>query len=60
MDNEASSALLSYFTIKDMTYQLAPPHYHRRNAFKENFVAGMSTVDPDFPMHLWDRLLSQA
>jgi hypothetical protein len=50
-----------------MTYQLVPPHCHRRNAaerairtFKEHFVAGLASVDPDFPMHLWDRLLPQA
>jgi hypothetical protein len=48
-------------------YQLVPPHYHRRNAaerairtFKEHFVAGLSSVDPTFPLHLWDRLLPQA
>jgi hypothetical protein len=28
--------------------------------FKEHFVAGLSSVDPSFPMHLWDRLLPQA
>jgi hypothetical protein len=50
-----------------MTYLLVPPPYHRRNTaeraivtFKEHFVAGLSSVDPDFPMHLWDRLPSQA
>jgi hypothetical protein len=50
-----------------MTYQLVPPHCHRRNAaelaignLKEHFVAGLSSVDPDFLMHLWDRLLPQA
>jgi hypothetical protein len=44
-----------------------PPHCHRRNAaerairtFKEQFVAGLSSVDPSFTMHLWDRLLPQA
>jgi hypothetical protein len=67
MENEASSALKSYFTENDMTYQLLPPHCHRWNAaerairtFKEHFVAGLASVDPDFPMHLWDRLLPQA
>jgi hypothetical protein len=66
MDNEASSALKNYFTVQDMTYQLVPPHCHRRNAaerairtFKEHFVAGLESVDPDLPMHLWDRLLPQ-
>jgi hypothetical protein len=51
----------------NIAYQLVPPHCHRRNAaehairtFKEHFVAGLSSVDPSFPMHLWDRLLPQA
>jgi hypothetical protein len=44
-----------------------PPHCHRRNAaerairtFKEQFVAGLYSVDTTFPLHLWDRLLPQA
>jgi hypothetical protein len=44
-----------------------PPHCHRRNAaerairtFKEHFMAGISSVYPAFPFHLWDRLLPQA
>jgi hypothetical protein len=48
-------------------YQLVPPHCHTRNAaersirtFKENFVSGLASVDPDFPLHLWDRLLPLA
>jgi hypothetical protein len=28
--------------------------------FKEHFVAGLSSVDPAFPLHFWDRLLPQA
>jgi hypothetical protein len=64
LNNEASSALKSFFTDNDIAYQLVPPHCHRRNAaerairtFKEHFVAGLSSVDPSFPLHLWDRLL---
>jgi hypothetical protein len=67
LDNEASAALKNYFTVNDIDYQLVPSHCHRRNAaerairtFKEHFVAGLSSVDPSFPMHLWDRLLPQA
>jgi hypothetical protein len=67
MDNESSAALIIYFTENEMTYQLVPPHCHRRSTaecviinFKEHFVAGLASVDPDFPMHLWDRLLLQA
>jgi hypothetical protein len=67
LDNEASTALKNFFTVNNIAYQLVPPHYHRRNAaegairtFKEHFVAGLSSVDPSFPMHMWDRLLPQA
>jgi hypothetical protein len=67
LDNEASSALTNFFTVNDVAYQLVPPHCHRRNAaerairtFKEHFVAGLASVDPTFPLHLWDRLLPQA
>jgi hypothetical protein len=67
MDNEASAALKSYFTENNMTYQLVPPHCHRRNAaecaiitFKEHFVAGLASVDLYFHMHLWVRILPQA
>jgi hypothetical protein len=67
LDNEASAALKNFFTVNDIDYQLVPPHCHRCNAgerairtFKEHFVAGISSVDPTFPLHLWDRLLPQA
>jgi hypothetical protein len=40
---------------------------HRRNAaeqviqtFKNHFIAGICSVDPNFPLRLWDRLLPQA
>jgi hypothetical protein len=67
VDNKVAAALKSDFMENDMTYKLFPHHYHRHNTaqgairvFKEHFVAGLSSTDPDFPMHLWDRLLPQA
>jgi hypothetical protein len=67
LDNEASTALKNFFTINDIAYQLVPPCFHRRNAaerairnFKEHFVAGLSSVDPSFPLHVWDRLSPQS
>jgi hypothetical protein len=67
LDNEASAALKSFSTTNGMEYQLVPPHYHRRNAaerpirtFKEHFVAELASVDQDFRLNLWDRLLPQA
>jgi hypothetical protein len=67
LDNEASTALKSFFTENDVEYQLVPPHCHRRNTaeraipiLKEHFVSGLASVDPDLPLHLWDHLLPQA
>ena len=48
-----------------VTYKLVPPNMHRRNAvekairtFKANFLAILAWVDDNFPLHLWDLLLS--
>jgi hypothetical protein len=67
LDNKASAALKHFFTTNDVEYQLVPPRCRRRNAAerairtcKEHFVAGLSSVDPTFPLHLWYRLLPQA
>jgi hypothetical protein len=66
LDNEASTDLKNFCTINNIAYQLVPPHCHLCNAaeraigtFKEHFVAGLSSVDPSFPMNFWDRLLPQ-
>jgi hypothetical protein len=50
LDNEASTALKNFFTVNNIAIR----------TFKEHFVAGLSSVDPSFPMKLWDRLLQQA
>ena len=67
MDNEAPRDLKRYLQDNDIEYQLVPPHIHRRNSaerairtFKNHFIAGLCTTDPNFPMHLWDHLLPQA
>jgi hypothetical protein len=67
LDNEASAALKNFFTTDVVEYQLVPPHCHGHNAaessirtFKEQLVAGLSSVDPTFPLHLFNRLLPQA
>jgi hypothetical protein len=67
LKNEASKALKNFFTANDVEYQLVPPHYHHHNAaegdirtLKEQFVAGIFSVDPTFPLYLWERLLPQA
>jgi hypothetical protein len=67
LDNEVSSALKNFVTTHDVEYQLVPPHCHQCNAderaihtFKEHFLAGLASVDPYFPLYLWDRLFLQA
>ena len=44
-----------------------PPGNHQRNAaerairtFKNHFIAGLCSLDPQFPLHLWDCLVPQA
>jgi hypothetical protein len=65
--NEVSLALRKYLTKQGINYQLSPPHIHRRNnaereiqTFKNHFIAGLCSVDPTFPLKLWDKLLPQA
>jgi len=67
LDNECSAALKTFLIDEKIDYQLVPPGTHRRNAaerairtFKNHFIAGLCSVDKDFPLHLWDRLVEQA
>jgi hypothetical protein len=67
LENQAPGRLQSYMRAKSVTFQLVPPHNHRRNAakkpigtWKDHFIAGLSSLDPNFPMHLWCRLIPQA
>ena len=67
LDNEASKALKTFIKKEQTEYQLTPPHIHRRNAaerairtFKNHFISGLCSVDKNFPLHLWCRLLDQA
>jgi len=43
-----------------------PAHYHRNNpaekdmgTFKEHLIASLCSDNPNFPLYLWDRLISQ-
>ena len=67
MDNEISHEFTTALTSNNTTYQLVPPHTHRRNlaergiqTYKNHFKAGLASVDPNFPLSEWDRLLEQA
>jgi hypothetical protein len=66
LDNEASVQLRSFLTEHDVNFQLAPPHVHCRNAakraiqtFKHHFISILCGLDPNFPLHLWCRIIPQ-
>ena len=66
LDNETSQTLLNAFEREKITYQLVPPHIHCRNAaeraiatWKDHFIAGLSSVHPEYPLLEWDRLTEQ-
>ncbi|ACI66000.1 predicted protein [Phaeodactylum tricornutum CCAP 1055/1] len=63
----AYKPLQTFMTSGHIDFQLAPPHLHRRNAakrairtFKNHFIAGLCSTNPDSPLHLWDRLIPHA
>ena len=67
LDNECSNDFKEAIKTNNMTYQLVPPHDHRRNkaekaiqTFKDHFVAIFCGADTSFPLKLWDLLLRQA
>jgi hypothetical protein len=67
LDNECSNEFKATIKANNMSYQLVPPHDHRRNragkaiqTFKDHFIAILCGTDSEFPLHLWDLLLPQA
>ena len=67
LDNEASTILKEFLTAENVEYQLVPPHIHQCNSaeraiqtFKNHFIAGLASTDPNFPLSNWCRLLPQA
>ena len=67
LDNEASKLLKDYMYAENVDFQLTPAGVHRRNraeraiqTFKNHMIAGLCTVDPQFPLNLWDKLIPYA
>ena len=67
LDNECSTELKEAIKNNKMTYQLVPPHDHRRNTaekaiqtFKGHFIAVLCGADESFPLQLWCMILRQA
>ena len=69
MDNKTSGLLKQYCRNHSprITIQHVPPGNHRGNkaerairTFKNHFIAALCTVDPNFPMHMFEHLIEQA
>ena len=67
MDNECPSVVKKYLQENNVELRLVPPFQHRANAaekaigiFKDHFISGLATVDPNFPLHLWCCLIPLA
>ena len=66
LDNEISAEYEDVIASNKITFQLVPPHNHRRNiaeraiqTFKAHFIAILCGCDESFPIHLWCQLLPQ-
>ena len=64
LDNEKSKELEKLFTKEKIIYQFSPPHCHRTNkaeraiqTFKNHLGADLVTIDPNFPLSEWGRLI---
>ncbi len=66
MDNQASTTIKKYLTLKQCDQMLVKPHNHRVNAaeqaiqtFKAHFISALATTDSKFLLQLWDHLTPQ-
>ena len=67
MEDTASLELKATLKEENMKYQLVPLHNHcthlTENAIrtvKNHFITGLESVDPDYSVREWDRLIPQA
>ena len=67
LDNECPVGLKQVMRNAGVTFQLVPLHLHHTNAaeraidtYKYHLITGLSSCDPSFPLHLWDRLIPKA
>ena len=67
LDNEIPQSIKSYDTKNNIKYQLLPPFSHRIIAAeraictcKNHFITGIFSVDPNFSMKLWDKMIIQS
>ena len=66
MDNKCPKTVEQCISSKNIVIQLVPPNNHRVNAakraistFKDHFIAGLCTINPNCPLQLWDEFRPQ-
>ena len=64
IENKASNILIKILLEKNIDFQLVSTYMHWRNAderaiqtFKNCFIVGLCSDNPELPLKLWDRLL---
>ena len=64
LDNESSEHLKSAIALKEISYQSFPSHRYRANPaeraiqiFKNHFKVYLASLDPDFPLSEWNRII---
>ena len=64
MNNKCPVIVRKYLCSNKLELQLVPPKMHWKNEaensigkFKDNFIAGLATVSPQFPLHLWCQII---
>ena len=67
LDNECPGGLKTFLRESSVKFQLVPPYLHCTNAaeraiqtYKDHLNAGLISCEPNFPLHLWDRLIPHA
>jgi uncharacterized protein YgfB (UPF0149 family) len=66
MDNQCNKKVQEFISKNNTDIQLVNQDYHRVNVaeraiqtWKNHWIAGMGTLDPNCPMQLWCRFLEQ-
>ena len=67
LENECPDGLKTFLRATSVKFQLVPPYLYRTNAaeraihtYKDHLIAGLNSCNPNFPLHLCDRLIPRA
>ena len=62
LDNEAPQLLQNEMDSNNINWKIVPPGNHRRDVterqirtFKNHFISILEVMDPDSPLHIWEK-----